>query len=104
MNAQIWFSMSLFEQLSNIDGEVKRLVDSHERMLAGVSTDDHAMDYIRNIMHLVELTFDDPKNASKKVAEKELIDEISEIIKYLNGEYPPQYITDYWNQFTCAIS
>jgi len=104
MNQQIWNAMPLFEQLSNIDGEVTRLVNTHERMIRGDAADDHSIDYIKNIMHLIELTFDDPKNSDKKVVERELTDEVNEIIKYLNGEYPASYITKYWHQFTDAIS
>ena len=104
MDARIWNSMSFFEQLSNIDGEVKRLVDDHERYLNGSISDDHSMDYVKIIMNLIRMTFSDPKNKDKRVAEKELDDEVGEIIRYLNGDYPPEYITRYWHQYTDAIS
>ncbi|MCR5595696.1 MAG: hypothetical protein K6G12_07605 [Lachnospiraceae bacterium] len=104
MNAMIWQTMSLFEQLSNIEGEVTRLIDDHERFVNGDIQNDHSMDYIKNILKLIELTFDDPKNREKKIAEKELNDEVTEIIRYLNGDYEAQYIKDYWKQYTDAIS
>ncbi len=104
MDARIWNTMTLFEQLSNIDGEVNRLIDDHERMLNGQISNDYSMDYIKSIISLIELTFKDPKNKHVKMAEKELNDEVGEILKYLNGEYPAEYITGYWNQFTQAIS
>ena len=104
MNAAIWNTMSLFEQLSNIDGEVRRLVDDHERYLKGETAADHALDYIKNITRLIDLTFSDPKNSDKKVAAIELTSEVNEIIRYLNGDYPKSYILDYWQQYTKAIS
>ncbi len=104
MDARIWNSLSFFEQLSNIDGEVKRLVDDHERYLKEEIPNDHAMNYIKIIMNLIKMTFSDPKNQDKRVAEREFNDEVCEIIKYLNGDYPPEYITRYWHQFTDAIS
>ncbi len=104
MDARIWNTMTLFEQLSNIDGEVNRLVDDHERFLSGAIKEDPALDYIKSIMNLIKLTFLDPKNKDKKVVERELDDEVDEIIRYLNGDYPPEYITGYWHQFTDAIS
>ncbi len=104
MNAQIWNTMTLFEQLSNIDGEVKRLVDDHERFVSGKLNEDHSLDYIKNIMTLIKMTFFDPKNLDKRIAEKELTDEVGEIIRYLNGEERADIITGYWNQYTDAIS
>lgn len=104
MNAKIWNSMTFFEQLSNIDGEVSRLVYDHERYKNKDIDADHSMDYIKNIMNLIKLTFEDPKNRDKTVIETELDDEVTEIIRYLNGDYPPEYITGYWHQYTDAIS
>ncbi|MBR5360115.1 MAG: hypothetical protein IK123_04420 [Lachnospiraceae bacterium] len=104
MNEAIWYRMSLFEQLSNIDGEVTRLVEDHERFERGEISDDYSDDYIGNILSLIDMTFNDPKNHEKRIAAKELADEIVEIKKYLNGDYPAHYITDYWHQFTNAIS
>ena len=104
MNAAIWNTMTLFEQLSNIDGEVNRLIDTHERYVSGKTENDASPGYIGNIIKLIEMTFDDPKNQDKKIIEKELFDETNEIIKYLNGDYPAEYIRRYWNQFTDAIS
>ena len=104
MNSAIWNRMSLFEQLSNIDGEVTRLIDDHERYERGEISDDYSADYISNIRHLIDLTFSDPKNYEKRIVSRELNDEVDEIIKYLHGEYPAQYVKDYWHQYTDAIS
>ena len=104
MNADIWSRLSLFEQLSNIDGEVSRLIDDHERFLRGDIGTDNSMGYIGTIVKLIEYTFDDPKNSDKKIVERELNDEVGEILKYLNGEYSADYIRNYWNQYTQAIS
>ena len=35
MTQKSWNKLTFFEQLSNIDGEVKRLVDDHEDYLRG---------------------------------------------------------------------
>ena len=104
MNAAIWNRLSFFEQLSNIDGEVTRLVEDHERFQKGEISNDHSLDYIKSIINLIDMTFADPKNSDKKIVEKELMDEISEILRYLNGDYTAAYITKYWHQFTDAIS
>lgn len=104
MNAVIWNRLSFFEQLSNIDGEVTRLVEDHERFQKEEISDDHALDYIKCIIKLVDMTFADPKNYDKRIIEKELTDEIGEILRYLNGDYSSTYITKYWHQFTDAIS
>ncbi len=104
MDARIWNTMTLFEQLSNIDGEVKRLIDDHERFKAGELRIDPALDYIKNIVNLIKMTFMDPQNADKRVVERELDDEVNEIIRYLNDDYPAEYITRYWHQYTEAIS
>ena len=50
------------------------------------------------------MTFADPKNYDKRIIEKELTDEIGEILRYLDGDYSSTYITKYWHQFTDAIS
>ena len=104
MDAKMWSRFSLFEQLSNIDGEITRLIDDHERFRRGDIDNDHAIDYLKNIVKLIEYTFDDPKNKDKLVVERELNDEVNEIIKYLNDDYPADYIKRYWNQYTQAIS
>ena len=104
MNADIWSRLSFFEHLSNIDGEVSRLIDDHERFCRGEIENDHALDYVKKIVKLIEYTFDDPKNKDKLIVEKELNDEVNEIIKYLNGDYTAEYISGYWNQYTRAIS
>ncbi len=104
MTAEIWTRLSFYEQLSNIDGEINRLIDSHEKFLAGKTDKDYSLQYLPKITDLIRLTFADKKNLTYKLAEKELYDEIVEILHYLNGEVSSNYIKSYWNQFTKKIS
>ena len=46
MTQQSWNKLTFFEQLSNIDGEVKRLVDDHESYLQGNKQTDNSDFYI----------------------------------------------------------
>lgn len=104
MTAAIWNRLSLFEQLSNIDGEVTRLVEDHERFRRGETENDYSLEYLKNILKLIDMTFADPKNIDKRIAEREFTDELGEVMRYLNGDYPAEYITNYWHQYTKAIS
>lgn len=99
-----WNKLSFFEQMSNIDGEVERLVSSHERYKSGASSEDYAETYYYKVDQLIRMTIFDPKNASRGYRSLELLDELSEIRRYLNGEVPADYITRYWKQYTDAIS
>lgn len=101
MNLKNWFRLSFFEQLSNIAGEVKRLVDNHEDYLQNTA-DDYSEFYMNKIIQLIDATFEDEKNDIKR--KKELIDEYYEISHYLEGKVSAQYILNYWNQYTKAIS
>lgn len=98
-----WNELTLMEQLSNIDGEVKRLVDAREDFLTGKKTSDHFDFYIGKIEGLVRKTIDDPKNRPLRI-DKELWDEIDEIKRYYRGEVSKDYILEYWHPYTKAIS
>ena len=98
-----WNELSLMEQLSNIDGEVNRLVRARDRFLAKKTKDDHYNEYISLITKLIQQTIDDPKNKDKHI-EKELWDELEEIKRYYNGEVDKDYILRYWDVYTRAIS
>ncbi len=102
MNQEIWNNLSFFEQLSNIDGDVERLIRAHEKFINHEVDKDNGLFYLENINKLIRLTFLDPKNESKSYRAKELYDEVEEIKKYLNGEYTSDYIRSYWNQYTNA--
>ncbi len=92
MTNERWFSLTLFEQLSNIAGDIKRFMDSG---------DDYSEFYFDKIKSLVNMTLADPKNKGR---EQELLDEISEIERYKKGEVDRDYIIRYWDQYTRAIS
>ena len=104
MTQNSWNKLSFFEQLSNIDGEVKRLVDEHEEFLRGNKSTDHADFYIDKVDKLIRMTAFDPKNKAKGYRTLELMDELDEIRDYLAGKESADYIIRYWNQYTNAIS
>ena len=104
MNREIWNSLTFFEQLSNIDGEVRRLVQAHTDFLENRSDKDHAYFYLQKIKMMIEMIAFDPKNASKAYCVIEFMDEMDEIRLYLNGERDAEYILRYWRQYTDAIS
>ena len=66
------------------------------------TADDYSEFYMNKIIQLIYATFEDEKNDVKR--EKELIDKYYEISHYLEGKVSAQYILDYWNQYTKAIS
>ena len=97
MNINNWYKLSFFEQLSNIAGEVKRLVDNEEQ-----NDKQYEKFYLKKIMDLINATFSDPKNDVRR--KKELLDEYDSIVDYTGGMYNAEYIMNYWNQYTKAIS
>lgn len=104
MTQKTWNRLSLFEQLSNVDGDVKRLVETHENYLNGNSQDDFSQRYLENIIRLLRMTMLDPKNSVKGYRYVELFDEVEEIRRYLSGDVSGEYILNYWNEYTNAIS
>lgn len=104
MTQKTWNRLSFFEQLSNIDGDVKRLVETHENYIAGKSPEDYAQKYLENIIKLVKMIMLDPKNTVKGYRSIEFYDEIDEIKRYISGEVEGKYILSYWNEYTKAIS
>ncbi len=104
MDKKLWNSLSLFEQLSNIDGDVERLIRAHEQYLNNETKNDNGYFYLGKIKKMITLTFFDPKNQEKGYFAIELMDEVGELEKYLRGEYDADYIRRYWNQYTKAIS
>ena len=69
---RIWNRLSFMEQLSNIDGEVERLLDDYSRYNSGLSQQEHFEEYLDKINNLITLTFDDQKNSGLKKFSKEL--------------------------------
>ncbi len=104
MTRETWNSLSFFEQLSNIDGDVERLIRAHEKFENKSSEKDNGFFYLENIRKLIQLTFFDPKNAERGYRAIELYDEAEALEKYLNGEFSADYIRRYWNQYTKALS
>ncbi|MBP3280392.1 MAG: hypothetical protein J6M44_15700 [Butyrivibrio sp.] len=101
MTSEDWNKLDIKEQLSNVHGEVKRLVRARNNYKRGVSKEDYTMSYMNKIHNLILLTCEDPKN---KYREKELVEEENEIKRWLNGEEDDDYILRYWSQYTNAIS
>ncbi|MCR5402802.1 MAG: hypothetical protein K6E91_03165 [Butyrivibrio sp.] len=101
MTSDRWNKLDINEQLSNIDGEVRRLVRARNNYRKGVAKEDHTLSYMNKIGELIRLTCEDPKNARRK---EELIAEENEIGRWLNDEVDDDYILRYWAQYTDAIS
>lgn len=104
MTQQTWNELSFFEQLSNIDGDVERLIRAHEDYLAGEAKEDYGLFYLDKIEKLIKMTMHDDKNAGKGYRAIELFDEFEEIKGYLSGKYDAEYLRRYWNEYTLAIS
>ena len=101
MTSEKWNKLDIKEQLSNIDGEVRRLVRARNNYQKGISQEDHTKSYVDKIHQLILFTCDDPKNSKRK---DELVDEENEINRWLLGEVDDNYILRYWAQYTDAIS
>lgn len=104
MTQKTWNRLSFFEQLSNIDGDVNRLVETHENYVCGAAVEDYSSVYLENIIKLTKMTMLDPKNSVKGYRFVELYDEIEEIKRYISGEVSGDYILNYWSNYTKAIS
>ena len=103
MNKEKWGQLTFLEQMSNIDGDVNRLIRAHEKYLNGESKVDNGYFYLENIKKLIRMTFMDPKNAARGYCAIELMDEAEELRLYLEGAYSDQYIRNYWNAYTRAV-
>ncbi len=101
MTSERWNKLDIKEQLSNVDGEVRRMVRARNNYRKGVAREDYTESYLNKIKELIRLTCLDPKNARRK---DELLAEENEIGRWLNGEVDDDYILRYWAQYTDAIS
>ena len=101
MTKETWYSLTLKEQLSNIHGEVKRLIRARNNYLSGRSSQDYSETYLKKIHDLIEITCEDPKNIRRR---PELAAEEDELSAWLNQEFEDDYILRYWEQYTKAIS
>ena len=101
MSKELWYSFGIKEQMSNIHGEVVRLIRARNNFKTGRSSQDHTTDYMKKIHDLIVITNEDPKNSGRS---RELLDEEKELRRWLDGEVDDRYILSYWEQYTNAIS
>ena len=101
MTEEKWYSLDIKEQLSNVHGEVERMVRSRNNYMTGKSESDYTVSYMNKIHKLIAMTCSDPKNVRRRA---ELIDEENEMRRWMTGEVDDTYILRYWEQYTRAIS
>lgn len=104
MTQQSWNQLTLFEQLSNVDGDVERLIRAHEKFIHKETEKDNAFFYLDNIIRLIKMIVLDDKNKDRGYLSIELFDEVDEIRRYLRGECTAEYIREYWNSYTNALA
>jgi len=94
-----WEEMTLFEQLSEVAGDIKRCVDSKEKYLKHESPKDFSFFYYDKAYNLVlKLKLDD-----KEYRRREFLDELFEVREYISQERNKGPILDYWMQFDKAV-
>ena len=95
MDRKTWEQLTFLEQMSNIDGDVNRLIRAHERYKMGESDIDNGYFYLENIKKLVRMILLAPGSENKGYRAIELFDEIDELRRYLEGEYDSDYVRSY---------
>ncbi|MCR5390970.1 MAG: hypothetical protein K6E77_09475 [Lachnospiraceae bacterium] len=98
---QRWYRLTLFEQMSNIDGEIKRYMDARDNYKSGVDKEDYSDFYFNKVLELIDRTESDPKNIRRI---QELEDEKEQLRLHKEGKVSDEYITEYWNTYTKALS
>ena len=98
---QRWYRLTLFEQMSNIDGEIKRYMDARDNYRSGIDKEDYSDFYFNKVLELIDRTESDPKN-SRRI--RELEDEKEQLRLHKEGKVSDKYITEYWNSYTKALS
>ena len=94
-----WDEMTLFEQLSEVAGDIKRCVDSKEKYLNHESPKDFSFFYYDKAYKLVlKLRLDD-----KEYRRREFLDELFEVKEYISQERNKTPILNYWMQFDKAV-
>ena len=53
MNKDTWNSLSFFEQMSNIDGDVERMIRAHEKFKSNSSKEDNGYYYLEQIKKMI---------------------------------------------------
>ncbi len=101
MSKELWYSLGIKEQLSNIHGEVVRMIRARNNYRTGRSSRDYTNEYMKKIHELIVITNSDPKNCKRST---ELLDEEGELLRWIDGEVDDRYILGYWEQYTNAIS
>lgn len=94
-----WEEMTLFEQLSEVAGDIKRCVDSKEKYLNHESPKDFSFFYYDKAFNLVlKLRLDD-----KEYRRREFLDELFEVKEYISQNRNKAPILNYWMQFDKAV-
>ncbi len=101
MTSERWFELSIFEQMSNIAGEVKRFIDARDNYEKGETSKDYSDFYYEKAISLIDLTASDPKNSRRL---PELEDDKDELRQLKERMVRPEYIMDYWDQYTMALT
>ena len=101
MSKELWYSLGIKEQMSNIHGEVVRMVRARNNYLSGKTSEDRSVSYLEKIHDLISMTNSDPKNSKRA---DELLDEEKELKRWIDNEVDDRYILRYWEQYTNAIS
>ena len=101
MSKELWYSLGIKEQMSNIHGEVVRMVRARNNYTSGKASEDRSKSYLNKLHDLIIMTYEDPKNVQR---EQELVDEENELKRWMNKEVDDRYILRYWEQYTNAIS
>ncbi len=101
MSKELWYSLGIKEQLSNIHGEIVRMVRARNNYLSGKTSEDRSGSYLAKIHDLITMTNSDPKNSKRA---EELLDEEKELKRWIDNEVDDRYILRYWEQYTNAIS
>ena len=101
MTKELWYSLGIKEQMSNIHGEIVRMIRARNNYKAGKTSSDNTASYMDKIHELISITNSDPKNMKRS---KELLDEEGELRRWISEEVDDKYILHYWEQYTNAIS
>lgn len=62
MSKELWYSLGIKEQMSNIHGEVVRMVRARNNYTSGKASEDRSKSYLNKIHDLIIMTYEDPKN------------------------------------------
>ena len=101
MTSERWNELNIFEQMSNIAGEVKRFIDARVNYERGETATDYSDFYYDKAISLIDMTAKDPKNIRRV---PELEDDKDELRQLKDKKVTNEYIMDYWDQYTMALT